>query len=499
MNNSHSRGYDEVSTMVLKQCSLEVSCVLANLFNQSLTQGVFPDPLKLAKLIPIFKTGDKLKISNYRPISILSPFSKLLEKIIYNRLITFVEQNNLLADTQYGFRKNLSTELALLDLTNQISKTLDDHKITVGIFLDLSKAFDTVNHNILLDKLEHYGIRGTPLTWFKSYLTNRVQYVSIDDESSAHLLVRCGVPQGSILGPLLFILYINDLQAVTDLDLIMFADDTNIFATGLTKNAMAGKLNLDLNLISDWFAANLLSLNLNKTCYVIFGNKQNLNLDLDIRINNQKLIRAYETKFLGVIITTDLKWGRHVDMIVNKMSKVVGIFRKIRYKLNLVVLKQLYHTLLEPYITYCSSIWALPHETVKLNPVLLLQKTAIRIISHAHYIVHTSPIYSPLKILKVYDIAKTAILVLMHKSRNNTLPHKFQTYFQLTSQIHSYCTRGAEKYAIPYARTRCRSSSIQVIGPRLWNLLPSTLQEIKTLQRFKLELKEFFIVDYGKD
>ena len=499
LKNSHSKGYDEISTDTLKLCPYEVHTILAEIFNQSLEQGIFPQHLKIGKITPIFKAGDKQKVSNYRPISVLSPFAKVLEKIVQNRVTHFIEQEKILSDSQFGFRKNLSAELAIHELTDKISRAIDDHKITVGIFLDLSKAFDTVNHTILLDKLEHYGIRGTPLTWFKSYLTNRVQYVSIDNESSAHLLVRCGVPQGSILGPLLFILYINDLQAVTDLDLIMFADDTNIFATGLTKNVLVGKLNLDLNLISDWFAANLLSLNLDKTCYMIFGNKQNLNIDLDIRINNEKLIRTYETKFLGVIITPDLKWERHVDMIVNKMSKVVGIFRKIRYKLNLVVLKQLYHTLLEPYITYCSSIWSSPHKTVNLNRVLLLQKAAVRIISQSHYIAHTDPIFSSLKILKVYDIAKTALLVLMHKSRNNTLPHKFQTYFQLTSQIHSYYTRGAEKYAIPYARTRCRLNSLQVIGPRFWNSLPPALQEIKTLQRFKSKLKEFFILDYGKD
>src|SRR6218665_303500 len=229
MNNSYSKGYDDISMVVIKQCSVEVSSILSDVFNLSLTQGIFPDRLKIAKVIPIFKSG-KSNVANYRPISLLSPFSKILEKFFYSRLISFVNKNSILADTQYGFRKNLSTEFALLDLTNQITKALDDRQITVGIFLDLSKAFDTVNHSILLDKLEHYGIRGTPLNWISSYLSNRYQYVAIEDICSSLLPLTCGVPQGSILGPLLFILYVNDIKTITDLSLIMFADDTNIFA-----------------------------------------------------------------------------------------------------------------------------------------------------------------------------------------------------------------------------------------------------------------------------
>src|SRR6218665_1961291 len=262
MNNSYSKGYDDISMVVIKQCSVEVSSILSDVFNLSLAQGIFHDQLKIAKVIPIFKSGNKSNVANYRPISLLSPFSKILENFFYSRLISFVNKSSILADTQYGFMKNLSTELALLDLTNQITKALDDRQITVGIFLDLSKAFDTVNHSILLDKLEHYGIRITPLNWIPSYLSNRYQCVAIEDTFSSLLPLTCGVPQRSILGPLLFILYLYDIQTIrpTDRSLIMFADDTNIFATGYCPLLLSNTLNVKLQSIGEWFSANIFSL-----------------------------------------------------------------------------------------------------------------------------------------------------------------------------------------------------------------------------------------------
>src|SRR6218665_2798516 len=271
----------------------------------------------------------------------------------FEKNISFVNKNSIIADTQYGFRKNLSTELALLDLTNQITKALDDRQITVGIFLDLSKAFDTMNHSILSDKLEHYRIRGTPLNWISSYLSNRYQYVAIENMCSSLLPLICGVPQGLILGPLLFILYVNDIQTISDLSLIMFADDTNIFATGYCPFLLSNTLNAKLQSISEWFSTNLLSLNLNKTCFMIFSKRKFPIAAEMITINGVALQRVRETKFLGVIISDDLKWKKHVDLVVQRVSKVVGILYRTCHVLEKDRLKLLYSTLLEPYITYC--------------------------------------------------------------------------------------------------------------------------------------------------
>ena len=287
----------------------------------------------IAKIVPIFKNGDKKIVSNYRPISVLSSFSKIFEKIMYVRLENYLQTNSILHQSQYGFRKKMSTSMALLSLTEEISRSMDNKNFTIGVFIDLAKAFDTVNHKILLEKLEHYGLRGTANDWFKSYLENRKQFVVINKTSSNCSTIACGVPQGSILGPLLFILYINDLNTVSDvLRTIMFADDTNLFLTGKNLDEIKIQFNEKLKTISLWFQTNLLSLNVSKTSYIVFTNGV-VSSNIDLFIDDVKIDRVFETKFLGVVITHRLSWKPHIAIVCSKMSKNIGIIAKVRHLL----------------------------------------------------------------------------------------------------------------------------------------------------------------------
>ena len=260
-----SPGYDEITGKVVKAVSNEIRNPLMYIFNLSFKTGIFPDKMKIARIIPLFKSEDSSSVNNYRPISILPVFSKFLERIIYNRIYTYIKSNNLLYQRQYGFQKNHSTDHAIIDLVDEITKKFENNEYVLGVFIDLSKAFDTVDHDILLDKLKYFGIHNNNHKLLKNYLANRKQYISYNNKRTSLLNIIFGVPQGSILGPLLFLLYINDLAEVCQkLYSILFADDTNLFFSHSNINELFSTMNDELSNLNQWFVSNKLSLNIKK-------------------------------------------------------------------------------------------------------------------------------------------------------------------------------------------------------------------------------------------
>jgi hypothetical protein len=317
LKDNKSPGYDEINAKIIKTVATDISQTTYSIFNLSFATGFIPEQLKLALVTPIFKAGDKQIFENYRPISVLTCFSKLLEKLMYKRLISFIEKSKILTENQYGFRRNKSTEIAIVNLVSKITKAIDEGKYTIGIFLDLSKAFDTVDHDILLKKMEHYGVRGLTLTWFKNYLMNRKQIVKFKQENSKEMKITTGVPQGSVLGPLLFLLYINDIQNCSDVvSFVLFADDTNAFYSNSGINIAKETMQREMNEILKWLNTNKLSINTTKTKLILFRarNKKQLT-EIDIKINDQSIEQVKCTKFLGVLIDETLTWNNHIGSV----------------------------------------------------------------------------------------------------------------------------------------------------------------------------------------
>ena len=431
--------------------------------------------------------------SNYRPVSILPVFSKLLERLMYNRLINFINIHGLLYEYQFGFQKDCSTYMALISLMEKISMALDNGEYVIGVFLDFSKAFDTVDHDILLQKLNIYGVRGVAHTWFKSYLANRYQYVTYNNAMSQKEKLTCGVPQGSILGPLLFLIYINDLSTVSNACLsILFADDTNMFRTGTDLNDLCNALNDDLSKIQEWLRANKLSLNVKKTHYMIFCGRGKKAEDVPMIINGEVVERVYVTKFLGVYIDAQLSWKHHIDYTCKKLSKSIGILSKARRKLSKNTLISLYYSFSYPYLIYCNQVWGNTYPT-NLNKLQVLQKKIVRIITSSSFQAHSAPLLAGNKLLNTRQINLYVVGNFMYKYVVGSLPPVFHDYFVYNREISTYETRRANDFCIPFCRTNIRQFTIRIHGAKLWNSIPEFIRNAKTLDSFKIRYKKYLL------
>ena len=355
LKSKSSYGHDGLSSIQLKYISDDIVTVLTHIINQSLCTGIFPLTLKIAKISPIFKKGDPHLTDNYRPISLLPVMSKIFEKVVFIQLYDYLIENKLLYDSQYGFRKLHSTELAALEFTDKINLNLDEGKLPLAIYLDLSKAFDTIDHSILINKLKYYGVRGMSLYWFESYLSNRKQYVQFNDSVSSYSLMSTGVPQGSILGPLLFIIYMNDIANVTDkFHFTLYADDTSLiepictFTTGTNGNSKTSQaINSELSLITDLLCVNKFSLNATKKKMMIFHFRQrNISkIKLELFINNTKIEQVKEFDFLGIMLDECMTWNSHINKKAGKISRVNGVLSRMKRFVPTDTLKMIYNAL----------------------------------------------------------------------------------------------------------------------------------------------------------
>ena len=336
--------------------------------------------------------------------------------------------------------------------------------------MDSKKTFDTVNHKILLDKLFRYGVRGKTLNWFKSYLTNRKQFVNFQGTESLTEYVTCGVPQGSILGPLLFIIYINDLPNVTNkLFPILFADDTTLLIEGSNIHNIITSLNNELNSLNVWLGTNKLSINVSKTHYMVFHRARRKNNNHNnIFLNNSILTKVNYTNFLGIIVDNKLNWINHISYIKNKIAKGMGILLKARKVLNKKVLLQLYHSFVFPYLIYCSEVWGTASD-IHLQSLIKLQKKIVRIINFSPYNSPTKIIFQQLNILPFKKLVFQRLALQMFKYEFGIIPLALHNLFEKNSSVHTYYTRHRNKLRPALAKHAYRDKDFRFISVHVWN------------------------------
>jgi len=476
-----SSGHDKISPKIVKTNNTLIAGPLAHITNLSFKEGTFPHDLKIAKVIPIYKNKSNSSFENYRPISLLPTFSKVIERLVYNRLYKYVKLNNILNSAQYGFQNKLSTEQAIIELQNRVITYLAKKQHTIGIFIDLSKAFDTLNHSILLQKLNLIGIRGIPLKWFTSYLNNRTQFTEYLSHKSVFRNVKCGVPQGSILGPLLFLLYMNDLISVCKVcQAILFADDTTLLYNDTNYDALINKANSELSDISTWFAINKLSLNVEKTQFIQFQRNKATPFPkpLTLKINENTIQKVEYVKFLGVYIDQYMKWNEHISRKCNQISRTIGTLSRLKNILPRPIMLTLYSSLIVPYITYGVVAWG-NTDNSQIKRMSILQKRSVRLINGSKYNSHTGPIFRSLRLLTLQDIFHLECCKVFAKFCQGQLPQYLNNIFVNSSSTPLYSFRNTTNITTPLVKTKFEEQLILFKVASAWNSLPINIKSYK--------------------
>ena len=490
LSENKATGLDNYQSKLLKISAGSIAPSLTNIFNRSLSTGQFPSEWKQAKIVTIFKKGSKLDSGNYRPISILPVISKLIEKIAHQQLYDYLSTNNLLSQAQSGFRKHFSTQTSLHRLTEEIYEGLNSAKVIGLVAIDLKKAFDTVDHKILLKKLKFYGVRNTAHKWFQDYLTNRSQITCINDTQSKVDFIKTGVPQGSILGPLMFILYINDLPgSLKHSQVNMYADDTAFYYMDKNIDLVSQYLKIDLSNLHHWLCANKLSLHLGKTNSILICNYQKLrhlpSSNLDIALNSTSIEQVENLPYLGVELDSRCNFDAHIKNVTKKLNKSIGVLKRTSPFLPLNTRKMLYNALVLPHYDYCATVWGNTSQE-NLTRLQRIQSRAMRIVLKAPPRSHIEELLDTLKWMSVRQRILYNQMVLMWRIVNDMAPEYLHKNLVYAADTHNYNTSSASDNNLFLGRGH-RSSLFQNCAAK-WNKLPAKLRRIDKLNSFKKSL-----------
>jgi hypothetical protein len=483
LENGNSAGLDGIGVKLLKAGLPVFSFYLSHIFNLSLSLGKVPKSWKSKRIFPLHKTGPLEDVNNYRPISILPVVMKIFEKIVFDQFYDFLVSNNLLSVHQSGFRKSHSTQTAISEVKDFILKKLNEKNYVGAILIDLKKAFDTVDHKILLKKLFSYGFKYQSFDWIESYLCNRYQTTKFNDKLSDILKEEAyGVPQGSVLGPLFFLIYINDIhQAMTGF-FHLYADDTIVIHHNANKFDLASSLNRQMTNLSSWLTLNKLTLNLNKTETIFFGDARRIKEceDLVVNLNGAVIENKSFVKYLGVHIDQKLNWKKHISVV---RGKAYNKFIQIRSLVNTLTPETktlLVNCLVLPYLNYCSTVWGSASSTVLKKLEKLHQKST--------KLANKPPLTFSNQLLFNKSIFAFQII-------NNIAPSYLLNKLILVKHGHPYNTRGSSsnKTSTMLRGNRLSAQSIEYDISSSWNSLPNELRKIPSLLQFKTKLKNHLL------
>lgn len=488
-------GFDNIPTVLIQNNKKYLIHVIKEIINKSLKTGVVPDNLKISKITPIHKAGNKNNPENYRPISILPNLDKIISKIVNNQLMEYLQDNKLINDYQYGFRLKSNTQSAIFDIVSTLQNHRDQHRSAAIIFIDLQKAFDTVKRNRLISKLWHIGVRGDEYKWFVSYLTNRKQYMEIDGIRSELRLVMEGVPQGGNLASTLFLIFINDITEIQlNGSLYLYADDIALLYDGNDSNVMQNKIDEDMEKLKKWMDLQQLTINTKKTKYMLITNLHNFRLN--VKYKNEAIEKVENFKYLGIHIDSKLNWKNHIDYVAKKTSIMAGLLKRISRACPSNLFKSIYYSLFHSHIMYGIIVWSCAGK-VKMKRLQIIQNRAIRNLYGYPIHTNTHTIHTENNLLQIRDIVIISQITHIYNIKNHLIHSN--TTITIAHNTHSINTRNS--HTIRQARVKSAKMGLHstlYTSIKNYNETPECYTQMNKKQ-FKINIRKYIYELHNSD